>query len=352
MAGFQFMHVQTYSQKGNKANRGYADVLLENSRVPGNFPHVKNAKLPKLIYGNDPADLIGEIEQRVNQAKAKLRGTGKRIQSSTHILNGSVYSHPIPVAQLEIGDKQSIADYIAWRKSACQFAIEQAEQNGTEVLSIVEHTDETYPHIHVLAVPKLTAENPRLDAKACHVGHVAAKQAYDATMTELKAQGKSPSECKKSATNAQTRAYKDAMSELQDSYHDKVSVKHGQLRYGPRRARLSTRQYKAMQKQAEYLVSLDKSVELSKEELREYKGAINEINALYGENDKLTVEVNTLSTDNSNLQNENEALKRALSDLNNQHDNDLKVMQENSAKEVLRLQNEIDRLSPRPSLRR
>ncbi|WP_236552225.1 hypothetical protein, partial [Alteromonas sp. KUL106] len=77
---------------------------MENSRVPGNHPHVENSELPNIIMGIDPADIVERIEERVDQAKARLRMSGKRIQVNTHVLNGSVFSHPLKTEQLKIAD--------------------------------------------------------------------------------------------------------------------------------------------------------------------------------------------------------------------------------------------------------
>lgn len=347
MAGYQFAHMQTYSRKGNKANRSSTDVLMENSRVPGNHPHVENAELPNLIHGIDPADIVERIEERVDQAKARLRMSGKRIQVNTHVLNGAVYSHPLKTEQLKIADDATRKEYLKWRQLACEFAVKDAERMGMEVLSIVEHTDETYPHIHVLSIPKLSKDNPRLDAKQCHVGHLAGKQAYDTTLAQCQKQGVSAANAKKSATNAQTSAFKKAMSEWQDSYYNEVGVKCGMTRIGPARSRMPRAEWKKTQKLSEQLISLTKSVQFTKEELSKYKDAISEIEGLYGENDRLKLDVETLGREKGNLQNENESLKRTISDLKDKHEQDLGVMRENANKEIRRLQDELDRYAPR-----
>ena len=336
MAGYQFAHMQTYSRKGNKANRSSTDVLMENSRVPGNHPHVDEAKAPNLIIGVDPADIVERIEKRVDQAKARLRMSGKRIQVNTHVLNGAVYSHPLKTEQLKIADDATRKQYLEWRKLACKFAIKDAERMGMEVLSIVEHTDEPYPHIHVLSIPKLSDDNPRLDAKQCHVGHLAGKQAYDTTLSQAKQQGVSLADAKKSATNAQTSAFKQAMREWQDSYYNEVGVKCGMARLGPARARLPRAEWKKTQKLSEQLVGLTNDV-------GKLAAVKHEIEGLYGEVDRLRL----VAAEHETLQNENEALKRTLSDLNAKHEHDLKVMREESNKEIARLQDELDRYAPR-----
>lgn len=350
MAGYQFAHMQTYSKKGNKSNRSSTDVLLENSRTPGNHPHVSEAALPNLIHGIDPADVIELIDERIDKAKAQLRFTGKRIQVNTHILNGAVYSHPLKAAQLKIADESTQNDYLEWRKLACLFAIKDARSNGMEVLSIVEHMDEAYPHIHVLSVPLLTDANPRLDAKQCHVGHVAGKQAYEETFDLTKKQGRNVVESTKSAVNARKSAYKDAMRQWQDRYYSEVGVKCGMARLGPARSRQPRGDWIKTQKLSEELVVLTNAVNLTKKELQAYRVKIDEINGLYGENDRLKVELTNLKHTNGELIKNNTALKSTLSDLNVKHGHDLKSMRDKANKEIGRLTEELDQ--HRPSYRR
>ena len=350
MAGYQFAHMQTYSRKGNSNNRSSTDVLLENSRSPGNHPHVSEAEPPNLIYGRDPADVIDLIDQRIEQAKTKLRGTGKRIQSNTHCLNGAVYSHPIKTKQLKIADKNTQKEYLKWRKLACEFAIKDAEKQGMEVVSIVEHMDEKYPHIHVLSIPKLSGDNLRMDAKHCHVGHKAGAVAYDKALKQAKAQGLDAKKCRKSATNAQTSAFKDAMRKWQDDYYQQVGIKCGLSRLGPARSRLSRGDWRKTQALSEQLVTLTQSVKLSQQQLAKFDNAIEDINALINENKRLKVDVGRLQNDNDRLVKRNDALSAALSDLEVKHEQDLRVMRENANREIGRLQDEIDQY--RPTLKR
>lgn len=346
MAGYQFAHMQTYSRKGNSNNRSSTDVLLENSRSPGNHPHVSEAELPNLIHGRDPADVIDLIDQRIEQAKTKLRGTGKRIQSNTHCLNGAVYSHPIRTKQLKIADEDTQKEYLKWRKLACEFAVKDAEKQGMEVVSIVEHMDEKYPHIHVLSIPKLSSDNLRMDAKHCHVGHQAGAIAYEQAFQQAKAKGLDAKKCRKSATNAQTSAFKDAMRKWQDDYYQQVGIKCGLSRLGPARSRLSRNDWRKTQALSEQLVSLTQSVKLSEQQLAKFKNAIGDINALINENKRLKVDMKQLQHDHDKLLNQNEALSATLSDLQVKHDQDLKVMRENANREIERLENELEQYRP------
>lgn len=239
MTGYQFAHVQSYSLKGNKSNRSIKGVLLENSREPGNFNHVKNDPEMNLLFGKNPIDLLEIIQDRVEKAKMNLKGTGLRIQKNTHLMEGAVFSHPCAVKFLK-NNKEEQLKYEAWRSDMINYAKKDAEERGLKVLSVVEHLDEPYPHIHVLSIAKATTENPRLDVKHCNVGHIAAKLGA------------------KNGLNAreQMKEYRGAMSRWQDRVYENVSIKNGLTRIGPRMGRL-TRPEWGQKKRAAELMQID-----------------------------------------------------------------------------------------------
>ena len=320
MYGYQFAHIQTYSRKGNKVSRSLTDVLKENSRVPGNMNHIKEPGEPELIFGKNPVDLIPIIDQLVATAKERLKGTGQRIQSNTHVLEGAVFSHPYTVESLR-EDPDREADYQSWRKDMIKYAIADAEKRGLKTLSIVEHRDEPYPHIHVLSVPMLTADNPRVDAKRCHRGHIASSEAAQ--------QGKNP--------KAQMAAYREAMSEWQNDLWEAVSVKHGLTRLGPRRKRYTRTEYHE-QKQAALKV---KQLYEIKEKL---EAEIGNGQSLKAENKLLKSEVNALKT-------ELDALSSDFSDFKQKADAQYQALRDKATGIITELQAQLDEQN-RPTNRR
>lgn len=315
MSGYQFARIQTYSLKGNTANRSAASVLAENSRIPGNANHVENPQPPRLLWGVDPIEVLPEIEKRVATAKAALRGTGQRIQSNTHVLEGAVYSHPLTTEDL-IQDREAVATYFDWRKDVVDFAIKEAKQRGMEVLSVVEHLDESHPHIHVLAIPFLTETNKRLDAKACHPGHIATQQAAKA--------GENP--------RAQMAAYRKAMSSWQDSVWDAVSAKHALTRLGPRRKRYTPVEWTEQKRLHLVLGNTLRKLESAKAEL----GQIQDIKSLLDDNHRL-------STENELLKSQINNLEQLYSDFKKQSMQTLNALQDNAAKQISELQAELAR---------
>lgn len=299
---FQFAHIQTYSRKGNKTNRSVAEICAEAGRVPGHHPHVAEALPPTVIAGEfHPEQVPEEIERRVAEAKARLKGktvkTRKVIRDDTHVLEAQVYSHPVyvrPAPAEHEGEERPCLEneadreaYVRWRNATVEFVYREGDRRGLEVLSIVEHLDEAHPHIHALLVPT----NPQMNAKHSHPGHGAATRAMkDAKERGLPAEemkaaakdaspsaragrkggdsakplGRQPAAGKGKGRNRKAveltegkilqrignREYSAAMRQWQDLYNEEVGVDAGLLRYGPRRFRWSREEYMQRQQDA------------------------------------------------------------------------------------------------------
>lgn len=250
-----FAHKQTYSRKGNSKSRPARDVADEAERLEGACPHVENPQLPTILEGIPPSEIIAVLEERIAAQNKILRQLRKErpdgkddlrgIRSDTHVLIGSVFSFPDAVEDMDQ------ADYLRWRKDVIAFARDDAARNGADVLSIVEHLDETHPHVHVLAVPICADGNMRMNAKLCHEGFRA--------QTEHARNGWSGSP---------SRSYKRIMSAWQDRYHAEVGAKHNQARTGPRRRRLDRAAWKAEQERLKVQKDAEIAVERAAEARR------------------------------------------------------------------------------------
>lgn len=241
-----FAHKQTYSQKGNSKSRSVRSIIEELECMEGACPHVSNPQPPDILEGMQPRDLIDTIEGRVAEQnrilrkmrkefpdrKAELRG----IRVDTHVLVASVFSYPDTV---EDADEE---EYQAWREAVIAFARGDAEANGLEVMTIVEHRDESHPHLHILALPVISDANPRRNAKQCHEGHVAQDE-----------------HVRNGWSGSPSRSYRRAMSAWQDRYHSEVGSKHGQARTGPKRRRLDRATWKAEQNRIALLKDAEKA---------------------------------------------------------------------------------------------
>lgn len=330
MSGYQFGHVTTFSMKGNTKTRSAISVLGENSREPGQANHVENAMPPEILFGCDPIKIVPILEEKIAEAKLALKGTGMRMQSNTHILEGSVFSYPSSVEDLQ-NDPSLKKSYQAWRKDMMDYVISDAKRRGMETLSIVEHTDESYPHIHVLSIPNITTENPRMDAKACHAGHKAAKLAAQ--------NGENP--------RAQMKAYRTAMSEWQDDLWSNVSAKHGLTRVGPRLKRFTRTEWAEQKKLAqsvkkvyEFKEKIEKECTGTIQELEANKALINKTKEIIEKNNMLKREVSRLKTALNEAGKRYESMKEELS-------SEYAKSKESFLKTITELQETIKSLKPK-----
>lgn len=182
--------------------------------------------------------ILRGLRKAGTDSKAALRA----IRVDTHVLIASGFSFPDTVAAMDE------AEYLRWRKDAINFAKEDAARNGAEVLSVIEHRDETHPHVHVLAVPICADDNMRMEPKRCHEGHREQDRHRESGWSG------SPS-----------RSYKQAMRAWQDRYHADVGARHGQSRTGPRRRRLDRATWKAerdrLEAQKAASIAIERAVE-------------------------------------------------------------------------------------------
>ena len=230
---FQFAHMSTFSMKGNSKGRSAGDIAAEAARLDGHAPHVDAPTPPVVLDGIDPSEIPALLDRRIAQAKADLKGAGRGtgFRADRHVLEGVVLSHPTPCPDL--ADPTNKAQYLAWRKDAVAWLKTNAAERGMEPVSIVEHLDERHPHLHCLSIPL----RRDLNAKECHPGHVAQSASLAAG----------------NPVKTASRAFKEAMTGWQDSYHREVGLKHGQARLGPRRRRLGRGEWQQEQTQAKAL---------------------------------------------------------------------------------------------------
>lgn len=221
----QFCHVATYARKvslkaGKKdiANVGdmkrriwtVSDISKEADRDPDHIPHVKNPLVPKLIFGRPVAELEAICDEMLVDAK---QSNGKSLRADSHVLLAAVYSLPIRPEYYEENKEKCdrfIADSIAWHK-----------KTYGEVISAVQHLDETYIHFHVYSISN--------DARGMIAG-------WREKRTEIK-KCLDAGESKSEANRAGNRAYKAAMVKIQNSYFEEVGCVNELARYGNRRLR-------------------------------------------------------------------------------------------------------------------
>jgi hypothetical protein len=237
--GFQFVHLESWSRKADDKGRSTTFIFDEASRRPGASVHVENPKPPTIIYGVG----VEEVREMHDAAAAAAmtpgtRGKLRKIASTQKTLHTVIASHPYTIEEVRCDPKKAeeVRDWerrtVAWLK----------EQYGPSLKSVVRHTDEKHWHIHAFVIP---SHDPEMRAGVYHPGG-SAKRA-------VKASGRRPGEDGKALNKRADAAYKAAMRDWQDSYHEAVALPCGLTRLGPARRRLTREQWKAEQAQANAL---------------------------------------------------------------------------------------------------
>jgi hypothetical protein len=205
MAGFQFLHVESYARtaaKGKAGGHSVSSVMAEAMRVEGACPHVEQPRAPVLLFGAQPSDVEAAVKTWADQAKD---AQGRKLRKDGLCLLAGVVSCPP-----EFSDAQ-------WQALKLDTVAYLAADG--RLVSCIEHVDEAQRHLHFYKIPP-----PGGRFEDIHPGKKAAMVA--------KAQG--------GLKGDQNRAYKAAMRGLQDDFFEQVGAKHGMTRLGPGRRR-STR---------------------------------------------------------------------------------------------------------------
>lgn len=220
---FQFMHVETYSRKADKAGRSTSFVFDEASREPHASRHVERPGVPEVVHGIDLAELR-DIHDAGAAAATSTNANGKvsKIRVDQHTLLTAIASHPATCEQMR-ADPAVAVQVDDWQRRNIEW---MRETWGDRLVSVVRHTDEAHPHLHAYVLP----DGP-MRARELHPG-VAAK-------TEAKAQALQGGSDAKTANKFGDDAYKAAMRALQDSYWERVGLPCGLARVGPGVRRLS-----------------------------------------------------------------------------------------------------------------
>jgi hypothetical protein len=226
---YQFFHIETYAIKPKKGTlRPSAEsVARECQRIEQSFPHITAPQKPELLYGIDTLNALSQVVELTKDFKDPL---GRKLRSDAQIISFGVAS-----IKVESTDENWESDEVKkWVQDTIDFL---KNRFGDSFVSLVKHSDEKYCHVHICIIPKLD-ENGRLDLSSFHPG--------------LAAQRLSKAKTK----SAKDHAYKEAMRTLQDEYYEAVGIKNGQLRYGPRRRRLTRKEWYNQKRYAKLVSNL------------------------------------------------------------------------------------------------
>lgn len=209
---YQFAHVNSYARKPKQGKKAH-EIAKEAERHPDHVRHLTERGIepqkPIQVFGCTPSEAVKEAETWGDQAQ-DAKGRKRRVDAP--ILLAGVISYP------RHGEEwpQFKAAAVEWLK----------REYGENLASIVEHQDESHPHMHFYAVPK-----PGQSFDSLHEGRAASAKA--------KREGQSKGE--------QRIAHNNAMRAWQDRFHEAVGRRFGLARLGPRRQRLTTPEWNSQQ---------------------------------------------------------------------------------------------------------
>lgn len=214
--------------RGNKTagsvKRSAREIFEEAIRASADAAsHVQAPKPPRVLAGLELDELPAWFDGLVKQAhevQVPMRdGKMRRQRSDTPIMLGAVASYPTAA-------NEDDPLYRRWRELVTSFA---RKHYGDRLVSVLEHVDEAFGHIHILVA------NDGQSVKPIHAGHAAAAQ--KATEGQSK--------------KLQGEAYHEACRELQDAFHAAVGARVGLARIGPRLQRLTRAEWQATKRNNE-----------------------------------------------------------------------------------------------------
>ena len=256
---YQFIHIEMYSMTASKKQTSktkagekkwnVSEVLGEALRQDGHCSHVENPVQP-IVIGKPIDELIKNCQSILENNKDPL---GRKLRSDTTVLLSGVASYKLPD---EVSMDQCIDSehYKKWKKQTIRFL---KQRYGKNLVSIVEHVDESHPHCHFYVI------NPKGSVRLFHDGWKAVEN--------QKPEWEGIKD-KKEQKRMKDKIYCQGMKNYQNQYNEFMKPL-GYLRDGPKRARLSRNEWKEWKSYNAKLASLKseikKTEQLAKEKLEE-----------------------------------------------------------------------------------
>jgi len=237
--GYQFIHLESYSRKADAKGRSTDFIFAEASRKPQASVHVSNPLPPVVVYGVGIEEVQEMHDTAASTATINVKGGHvRKLARDKKTLHTVVASHPCTMDEIgAVPERRKDAE--EWERRTVQWL---KDQYGDDLKSVIRHEDESHYHIHAYVVP---IDEPGMSALKYHPG-TTAKRA-------IMAAGPIEDEDVKALSKRADAAYKKAMREWQDSYHEAVAVPCGLTRLGPQRRRLSREEWQREQVQAKAL---------------------------------------------------------------------------------------------------
>ncbi|MBO9135518.1 hypothetical protein J5289_01520 [Rhizobium sp. B230/85] len=230
MGGFQFVHLEAFSRKGNKRGQSTDFVFDEAQRRPGACLHVAEPSEPEVIFGLPLKDLRELHDGRAAEAKDTMKnGKSRAIRSTQQTLATVIASHPFTVSEA-LADPHKAVAVARWEEKTVEWL---RKLYGSQLRSVVRHTDEKHCHLHCYLIP----ENSMMKAAQLHPGHVA--------KSAITSGGMRPGEDQLAFNKRGDKAYRSAMRDWQNDYFLDVGAPCGLTRMGPGVRRLGRKEWQA-----------------------------------------------------------------------------------------------------------
>lgn len=262
------MHLELYSragallQGGSGRKTSTGGVINEAVRTEGFTDHIIadgfTPAPPTYLYSQDNKTLDMHYEEVLEKVETEKDNLGRKIKSDKNILLAGVVSYPKPrlADNWSIDDKQN---YEMFKEQTIEFL---KKQWGDNLLCVLEHTDEQYPHFHFYVVNKnRIASTPEM-----HPGHA------ENIRIEQEAKALNQPINKKE----QVAAYKQAMIKFQDEFYKTVSVYCGLDRLGPKAQRLNRAEWKERKRATKLVAKAFKKVKEQANDINIQSNTLNQ----------------------------------------------------------------------------
>ncbi len=260
----QFMHLELYSRSGNttQGKTSSGGVINEAVRSDGFTDHIVadgfTPEAPTYLFTQDGKTLQEHYDEMISQVATEKDGLGRKITTNKNILLAGVVSFPKPV-KADNWTSDDRQNYVLFKELTIDFL---KQKWGDNLMCVLEHTDEEYPHLHFYVANKVRiASTPEL-----HPG-----QAENIRLEqEAKAEGRSV------VKKEQVIAYKESMRKFQDEFFSAVGIHCGFDRLGPKVQRMNRGEWKERKRVTKLLAKAFKKVKEQAVEMGDKSKALNQ----------------------------------------------------------------------------
>jgi hypothetical protein len=223
----EFVHFRGYARRPTRPSPSLEEILGEARRDPAYCGHLAEPHTPVVRYGAAIETLGVELDERLHGVRDHL---GRALPSTSLVLLAGVTSWPTPRAEVEQSDAARQA-YEVWMQRCLTFC---RQLFGEALLSVVEHIDEPYLHVHAFA--------------AARPHPVTGVYSLETIWPPLAAEARARRANK--SRKAQRAAFRKKARLVQELYYRMVGAPSGLARFGPRRQRLTREEWRAQRSQA------------------------------------------------------------------------------------------------------